>query len=151
MTERLYTCMRLHSLIFLDWLRYVLAPALFLVASAITALLFITFRPSGLPFLVYCWFPLVAAVAMFIITWQFYDAVVVKRTTDEVLANLQSRTSGYYRMLLDQKAGKVQFVRSCRALQPIRLTIGDLSEFTLEVVMNIWEEVFNQLLFLLSL
>ena len=132
-------------------MRYVVAPTLFLVALAVTALLFITFRPSDLPFLVYCWFPLVAVVAMFLLTWQFYDAVVVKRTTDEVMANLQSRTSGYYRTLRGNPAGKAEFMRRCRALQPIRLTIGDFTEFTLEVVMNIWEEVFNQLLFLLSL
>ena len=149
--ERLYNCMRLHSIMYMNWMRYVVAPTIFLLACAIIVLLYVTFRPSGLPFLVDCWFPVVGVIAMFLLTWVFYDAVVVKRSTEEVLSTLQSRTSGYYRMLRDKPAEKREFMRRCRALQPIRLTIGDLSEFTLEVVMNIWEEVFNQLLFLLSL
>ena len=138
-------------MVYLNWMRYVIAPIIFLVASAVLALLYVTFRPSGLPFLVYCWFPLVGVVIMFLLTWQFYDAVVVKRSTEEVLSRLQSRTSGYYQHVMHQPAAKAEFMRRCRALQPIRLTIGDFTEFTLEVVMNIWEEVLNQLLFLLSL
>ena len=127
-----------------------MAPVIFLWGTGVTVLLYITFRPYGLPVLVYCWLPLLAVISMFIVTWQFYDAVVVKRSTDEVLSKLQSRTTGYYRTLL-QRGEKTDFMRRCRALQPVRLAIGEFTEFTLEVAMNIWEEVFNQLLFLLSL
>ena len=148
--KRLYNCIRLHNIMYLNWMRYMMAPVIFLWAGAVTILLYITFRPSGLHMLVYCWFPLVAVVSTFLVTWQFYDAVVTKRSTDEVLSKLQSRTTGYYRTLFE-RAERKEFVRRCRAVQPVGLVIGEFADFTLEVAMNIWEEVFNQLLFLLSL
>ena len=86
---------------------------------------------------------------MVVITWLFYDAVSAKRSADEVLANLQSRTTRYYERL--DSHGKIEFVRRARALQPVRLRIGEFTEASLEVAASIWDEVFNQLLFLLSL
>ena len=147
--ERLYKCVRLYNTMYLNWMRYLLAPAIFLWCAAITVLLYVTFRPSGLPLLVYYWFPLVALVSVFIITWLFYDAVGTKRGADEVLANLQSRTAGYYRRL--GPAQKRELLRRSRAIQPVYLDIGQFTEISLEVPMNLWDEVINQLLFLLSL
>ena len=94
-------------------MRYAVPPTIFFVACAVTVLLFVTFRPFGLPFLVYCWFPLVAVVVMLLLTWLIYDAVVVKRSTDEVLSRLQSRTSDYYGTLWDKPAEKREFMRRC--------------------------------------
>ena len=111
--EGSYNCLRLHSIIFLSWMRYAVPPTIFFVACAVTVLLFVTFRPFGLPFLVYCWFPLVAVVVMLLLTWLIYDAVVVKRSTDEVLSRLQSRTSDYYGTLWDKPAEKREFMRRC--------------------------------------
>ena len=142
--------MRLHNTIYQNWLKYLVPPVIFIWAAAVTILLYITFRPSGLPLLVYCWFPLVAVCSMFIITWLIYDAVTVKRSADEVLSKLQSRTTGFYRTLREP-AEKKEFMIRSRALQPVRLTIGEFTEGTMEVVVSIWEEVLNQLLFLLSL
>ena len=99
--------------------------------------------------IVYCWFPLVAVAMIIIVTWLLYDAVSIKRSADAALANLQSRMTACYQRL--QRAEKTEFVRTARALQPIRLAIGEFTNITLDVVTTIWEEVINQLLFLLSL
>ena len=147
--EQLYNCMRLYNIMYFNWMRYLLAPVLFLWGAAVTMVLYVTFRPSGLPLFVYCWFPLVAAGSVVIITWLFYDGVLSKRAADEVLANLQSRTAGYYARL--GPAEKMELLRRSRALQPVYLGIGQFTEISLEVAMNVWDEVINQLLFLLSL
>ena len=76
--------------------------------------------------------------------------VMTKRSGDEVLSRLQSRTAGVYRTLREP-AEKREFMSSSRALQPVRLAIGEFTEATLGVVVSIWEEVLNQLLFLLAL
>ena len=99
--------------------------------------------------MVYCWFPLVAVGAIIVVTTVLYDAVSAKRSADLVLANIQSRTSGCYQKL--GRAGKPEFVKRARALQPLLFFIGVFTEITLDVVVSMWEEVFNQLLFLLSL
>ena len=70
---------------------------------AITFLLYLTFRPSDLPVLVYGCFP-VAGATMFLTTSIFLDAVMAKRAADEVLGNLQSRTGHYYsRLALNER------------------------------------------------
>ena len=90
-----------------------------------------------------------AVVSVLTITWLFYDAVVTKREADEVLTNLQSRTAGYYRKL--GRVEKRELLKRSRAIQPVYLGIGQFTEMTLGVAMNLWDEVINQLLFLLSL
>ena len=94
-------------------------------------------------------FPAVALGSIYIITWLFYDAVTAKRTTDEALANLRSRSSGCYATLTID--GKIEFRRRVRAIQPVRLTVGAFTVMTLGVAYSMIEEIFNQLLFLLSL
>ena len=87
--ERFYKCVRLYNTMYLNWMRNLLAPAIFLWCAAITILLYVTFPPSGLPLLVSCWFLLVAVVSAFIITWLFFDPVGAKREADEVQATNQ--------------------------------------------------------------
>ena len=134
---------------YLNWMRYLLAPVIFFWAAAVTITLYITFRPSGFPLFVYCWFPLLAVVSMLIVTWLFYDGVVTKRMADEVLANLQSKTTGCYHRL--GPVEKRELLRRSRALKPVYLGIGQFTEISLEVAIGVWEEVLNQLLFFLSL
>ena len=141
--------MVLYNVMLTNWHRLFMAPVLFTVGLGVTLLLYVTFRPSGLPMIVYCWFPLVAIGLIIIVTWIIYDVVSAKRSADQVLANIQSRTSGCYQKLL--RAGRSDFVRRARALHPIRVAIGEFTEVTLDVAVAMREEVFNQFLFLLSL
>ena len=89
-----YKCMAVYNVMFTNWHRLFVAPILFSLGSAVTLALYVTFRPSGLPMIVYCWFPLVAVGLIIVVTWLMYDVVSAKRLADQVLANIQSRTSG---------------------------------------------------------
>ena len=97
--ERHYRQLRLYNTIYMNWAKSMNVPTLFSWSAGIVLLLYVTFRPSGLPFLVYIWFPPVAVVSMFIITWLCYDAVVAKRVADEAMEKLQSRTGPYFKRL----------------------------------------------------
>ena len=86
---------------------------------------------------------------MFIITWLCYDAVVAKRAADQVMEKLQSRQAPYFQRF--SRAEKLLVMKRARALQPVYLAMGEFAEVTLDVPVSIWDEVINQLLFLLSL
>ena len=75
-------------------------------------------------------------------------SVVAKRTGDEVLGKLQSRTAEYFCQL--ELAEKKEMMRRAKALQPVRIAMGGFAEITMEVYMSIWDEILNQLLLLLS-
>ena len=147
--EKHYKRMRLYNTIYTNWIKFMVVPSIFAWCVGITFLLYVTFSPSGLPFFVYCWFPLVAGSSMFVITWLCYDAVVAKRAADEVMEKLQSRQAPYFRRFT--QAEKLVVKGRARALQPVYLALGEYAEVTLDVPVNIWDEVINQLLFLLSL
>ena len=98
--------------------------------------------------MVYVWFPLLAFDAMFAVSWLVYDGVMVKRTGETVLGKLQSQSEPFYwRLSLDQRK---ELSRRARALRPVKLSFGNFADASLEVLANIWDEVFNQLLFLLT-
>ena len=147
--ERHYRQLRLYNTIFMNWAKSMNVPTLFSWSSGIVLLFYVTFRPSGLPFLVYIWFPPVAVVSMFIITFLCYDAVVAKRVADEAMEKLESRTASYFHRL--PPAEKLFVTKRARALQPVYLALGEFAEITLDVPINVWDEVINQVLFLLSL
>ena len=147
--EFLYRSMKLYNGVLMIWLEQIITPLLFSVCAGITILLYVTFRPSGLPFFVYLWFPLVAFVGMGVISWLMYDTVMVKRAAEQVAGTLQSRSAPFHRRLsLFQRK---ELIRRARALRPVHLSLGNFSEVSLEVLANMWDEVLNQLLFLLSL
>ena len=147
--ERHYRRMRLYNTIFMNWIKFMVVPALFAWCVGILFVLYVTCRPSGLPLLVYGSFPLIAGVSMIVITWLCYDAVLAKRGADEAKEKLQSRTAPYFQRLT--QADKVLAMRRARAFQPVCVAFGEFAEVTLDVPVSIWDEVINQLLFLLSL
>ena len=51
--EKHYKRMRLYNNIYTNWMKFMVVPALFAWCVGITFLLYVTFRPSGLPFFVY--------------------------------------------------------------------------------------------------
>ena len=147
--ERLYRCMKIYNIIYMNWLKFLIAPAMFSACVTIVVTLYITCRPTAMPLIIYVAFPLSALTVLLVVFRICYDAVVAKRAGDGVLGNLQSRTAGYFSRL--EQAEKREMTRRVRALQPVYIGIGQFSEITLEVSMSIWDEILNQLLFLLTL
>ena len=147
--ERMYRCMKIYNIIYMKWLKFVIAPAVFSACVTIAVTLYITCRPTAMPLIIYFAFPLSAATVLFVIFRICYDAVVTKRAGDGVLGNLQSRTAGYFSRLTQVE--KREMRRRAKALHPVYIGIGEFSEITLEVSMSMWDEILNQLLFLLSL
>ena len=89
-----------------------------------------------------------AIVVVCVISWVVYDFVMVKRAADQVAVMLQSRTEPFYnRLSLIQRK---ELNRRARALRPVRISIGNFADVSLEVLVNMWDEVLNKLLFLLS-
>ena len=133
----------------MSWAEKILSPVLLVACSGIILALYITVRPLGFPWFVYMWCPLVAIVGIFIISWIFYDIVMIKRAAEEVVGRLQSRSEWMCRSLaLDQRK---ELRRRAGTLRPIHLSLWNFADASFEVLANVWDEVLNQLLFLLSL
>ena len=147
--EKLYQCMKLYNVVLMNWFRFAIVPPMCSISVCIIASLYVTCRPSGLPIIIYCVFPMVAMVALFVVFRMCFNAVVAKMTGDEVLGNVQLRTARFY--YRPGPAERKELMRRAKALQPVRVAIGEFAEITMEVYVSIVDEILNQLLFLLSL
>ena len=147
--ERKYRRMRLYNTLYMNWIKFMVVWSLFCWIAGITFLLYVTFGPSGLLFLVFIGCPASAEVSMVIVTWLCYDAVVAKRAADEAMESLRSRVAPYFQRLT--QAEKLEVMKRAQALRPVYIAVWEFAEFTLDVPVNLWDEVINQLLFLLSL
>ena len=92
---------------------------------------------------------MIAVAAIFGIFRLCLDAVMAKRKGDEVLGNLQSMTENYFGWL--EPVEKKVLMRRAKAVQPLRIAMGEFAEVTVEVTVNILDEILNQRLLLLSL
>ena len=147
--ERMCDSMRLFNILVMNWLYYFLGPIILGVCSGIVLMLYISVRQSGLPpMLHYCMLPLAFGTIM-AVSWLWYDVVTMNREADVVIESLQSRSHRFLRDL--EPSGRAHLFRKARALRSVHLTIGQFSDITLEGLVGIWDEVVNQLMFLLSL
>ena len=141
--------MKVYNILFMNWFKFSFVLLLTSACVGITIFLYVTCRPSGLPFIIYCAYPTSGAMGLFILFRFCYEAVVTKRRGDEAVGSLQSRTRGYFRTL--EVGEKREMMRRATALQPVYMALGEFVEITLEVSVSIWDEIIDQLLFFLSL
>lgn len=87
---------------------------------------------------------------MVTITWLAYDCVSIKRAVEDIGWNLELGLNRWqFRDMETRK--KTVYSRMLKSLRPATLRLGSFTEATLEVPFNVWDEVLNQLLFLLEL
>ena len=76
-------------------------------------------------------------------------AMNAKRGSEELHGNHQNRMSPFLKNLPPVK--RRELLLRARALRPVVVKVGEFSECSFEVLMNIWDEIINQLVFLLTL
>ena len=147
--EKVYVGLRLFNVLYVNFMWYIMGPGILGIGAGNVILLYLAVRPSGLPPLIHYWVPLFAFGGVIILSWLWYDVVTLKREADEVKENLQARTHEFLRDLGPSQ--RKYLARRARALRPFYFTIGQFSDMTLEGLVGVWDEILNQLLFLLSL
>ena len=109
---------------------------------------FVSIRYTELPIYYYVVFPNTAFTLMLIIFWLSYDGVLFTRASEDILSTLLSYEAPYVRQM--PRAVRVQVMKRARAMRVIEFPIGEFADFSINLPITIWEEVLNQVLFLLS-
>ena len=145
----MYNCQRLWNILFMKWLYHVLGPVILGIGSGIVLLLYLSANPEGIPSFIHYWVPVIAFGALLIMSWLWYDVVMMGRESEEAMENLKLKTHPFFHHL--EPAERKYLFCSARALRPVGVTIGQFSDMTFEGLVGVWEEILNQFLFLLSL
>lgn len=146
----MYRTMQVYNAVLTNWLKVVGVLVPFGGCCGVIVTLYVTLRPSNIPIIIYPCFPLVAFMTMSIVTALMMNAIATKGKTEEALSNLQQAIYIQYMRNFDVNQKKICLMR-LKSLRPVTLKIGEYAEASSGVVMNVWDEVFNQLLLLLSL
>ena len=146
----IYRSMKVYNNIVMNELKTMAVMIPFGSCCGVILTLYVTIRPHDLHILVYVCFPIVAIDVMVLVTWLVFDAVKAKGAANEVIENLRF---GMNRHFMRYEGPYEKKLCACRltSLRPVSLGIGDFSEASVNVPMNVWDEVFTQLVFLLSL
>ena len=146
--EKFYISLELHNNIFCRYVKFMIMPAIFGISCAVIVTIYVSIRHTELPFYFYIFFPYTGVTLMFLVFWFSYDAVCIRRHSEEVLNRLLDYEAEHLRGMT--KGERMNVMKRARALRAINFPMGSFAEFSLNVPINIWEEVLNQLVFLLS-
>ena len=149
LVERLYSYLLHHNRVVQTWMKFMLPPTLSAVSVAVIVSTFVSIRYTDLPLLLYIIFPYTAFTLMLVIFWMCYDTVLVVRASEDVMGRLLSHNAIYLRPL--SRAERIKVLKRAKAMKVLEFPIGEFSEFSLTLPVNIWDEIINQVVFLLSL
>ena len=148
--EQLYICITLFNRVFRVWCRFMIVPTLIGLTLCIIYTLYLTIRYTELPFLLYMVISTAGVTVLLIIFWVSYDVVLVKRTAEGIISKLSSHDGAPYLKWMTRQE-RVAVVKRTTAMKVLEFPIGDFAEFSLGLPVLVWEEVLNQVLFMLSL
>ena len=133
------------------WIKLMVVPTIFSVTSTIITCLYVTIRNEGLPEWLVLLFFYVGITLFGNVFWIAYQAILVIRASEAtigVLTSIQYENSGHHNHV--PLVIRKYIVKRGKATKPLSFRIGEFTEFSLDVPMSIWDEILNQLLFLLS-
>ena len=141
--EHLYAVLQIHNRYLYRWIQICAFPLLMTVGGGVVLCLYIPIKHPEIPAILSGSFLLVGMVTQGVVFWTSYDIVQVIRASEQVMGQLQSISSQckeleYLRF----------FTKRAKSLWPVSLPIGSFGKFSIEVPIIMWDEIFNQLLFL---
>ena len=132
-----------------DYTGFFIVPALFGISSFVVVAFYLSIQDVGLPWGLYLLFLWTGVTTFLVMFWFTYQLVLVVRTSEDVLEVL-TRTPDKHFGVLEVNERKYA-ARKARAMRAFGYRMGNFGNFSLEVPIVMWEEIWNQLLFLLSL
>ena len=109
---------------------------------------FLSFKNFKLPIILVLFCPFSALTAALLVFGQTYEAVQFTRESEEMIARLLS-THQLYGKSMSKREMDVMMKRA-KAFRPIKVPIGGFCYASMGVIQVCWEEILNQILFLLS-
>ena len=144
-----YVRLQVHVAIANDWIMFMIVPTIFSVSTSIIICLYITIRHPELPIYLYILFPYVAANLFSLLFYLAYELMMMIRASEAVLDTLSSTEGQYYQAASIQQ--RLYIRKLAKSTRPLSFRMGIFMNFSLDVPVGIWDEILNQLLFLLTL
>ena len=146
--EHLYICQELHSRVGYIMMKIMLPPTILSLSLGIIVCMYISIRHTDLPIYLYVIFPYIAFTLLLIIFWLSYDIALITRDFECIRGQLLSHQSPYL-VHMSRHERKCVMMRAT-AMRVVEFPVGEFADFSLSMSVAVWEEVVNQVLFLLT-
>ena len=148
-----YVKLQLYNELCSNWGKLMDVPTITGGTSAVIACFYIMIRPGDMP----TWILLIIynlGIMIFgLVFWICYQVVLVIRASEDiirVLTTIEVGQRSHGGMGVTSLALKKYIRIRGKATRPLNYRIGEFNDFTLDVPIGIWDEILNQLLFLLT-
>ena len=146
--EKLYICQELFNNICHPWFKFILPLEVFSLSSGVIITAFISIRYTQLPIYYHFFFANTAISLIVIMFWSCYDFLQITRDSEDVKGQLLSFEAPHLREM--SKAERTRVVKRAKAMRAIETPVGIFADFSISLPLALWDEIVNQVLFLLS-
>ena len=148
--ERMFVCWQLCEKMARPWLKPHSVSIIVSVGCAATIYIFMAVKYTNLPTLLYSAVAIMGPGFLLLLAVRMYDCVIASQLSGGVLVDqLMNLTAPGLRNL--PRKMQQELMKKSKAMRPIAFAVGSFTDVQYTVMMAIWEEVLNQVLFLLSL
>ena len=147
--ERLYVYLQIYHRLHCSWWNWTLPGTTFSLSTTVILGMYVGLRHTELPWYLYWIFWFAAFGVLTQIFGVGHDVVFTKDDSEEVVEKLQSpASSDLVSLSLEERR---EILKPCRAMTGLRYGIAGFANYSWAVPLGAWDEILNQLLFLLSL
>ena len=147
--ERLYVQLQIYHRLHTAWWNWTLPGTMFVLSATAVLALYIGLRHTELPWYLYWIYWLAGFGLLLQIFGVGYDVVYAKEDSDDVVEKLQSPASVDLETFSVVERKKI--LKRSKAMLGLQFRISSFADYTWAVPLGAWDEILNQLFFLLSL
>ena len=147
--ERLHACLQIYHHAHCAWWNWTLPSSYFSLSTTVILAMYIGLRHTELPWYLYWVYWLAGVGVLLQLFGTGYDIICAKEDSEEIVGRLQSpATAGLQRLPLEERR---KILKGSKAMTGLQFDIAHLAQYSWAVPLGAWDEILNQLLFLLSL
>ena len=147
--RRKYYLLQVYLCLINSWIKFMIVPTLISICSSIVIALYISLRHSDIAILIYLAFVCLGVSLLILLFWFSFEFIALIRSTEAIVATLNSRDQAYFVQLSPDEQ---RFLTKCgKATRQAVIEIGDFVEYSIDCPIGFWDEILNQLIFLLTL
>ena len=147
--EKLYRYLQIYHRLHCLWWNWTVPGTIFSLSTSVVLGMYVGLRHTEIPWYLYWVFWCAAFGVMPQIFGVGHDVVFSKEDSEEVVERLQSPGSAELANFPVEERRNI--LKRARAMTGLRYSIAGLANYSWAVPLGAWDEILNQLLFLLSL
>ena len=147
--RRKYYLVQVYATVANSWIKFMIVPTIFGLSSVIIILIYITLRHTDIPILIYIGVACTGFSLLILLFWFALETISCIQSAEAIVATLNTKDQPYFLELPPMEWRYL--TKYGKATRQLVFDIGDFTDYSIAVPITIWDEILNQLIFILTL